>query len=45
MDMRQPEHGRVLIFKDHPPKTMNAPLEVARQITYPLPKRSAKSIR
>ncbi|MFC5723228.1 hypothetical protein ACFP1Z_23950 [Streptomyces gamaensis] len=32
-DMRRSEHGQVLIFKDHPPKTVNAPLDVAREIT------------
>ncbi|GAA0372780.1 hypothetical protein GCM10010319_58770 [Streptomyces blastmyceticus] len=34
-DMRRSEHGRVLHFKGHPPKTVDGPLTIARKTAYP----------
>ncbi|MHA7961260.1 hypothetical protein ACX9I7_26255 [Streptomyces sp. L500] len=33
--MHRSEHGRVLHFKDHPPKTVDGPLMIARKKAYP----------
>ncbi|MEV4739780.1 hypothetical protein [Streptomyces sp. NPDC049555] len=41
--MRRSEHGRVLIFKDRPPKTVTALLDVARENTYAQPGRRGRS--
>ncbi|MFI9237834.1 hypothetical protein [Streptomyces sp. NPDC053079] len=43
--MRRQEHGRVLIFKDLPPKTVNAPVDVARQDPYDHPGRNGAGMR
>jgi hypothetical protein len=44
-DMRRPDHGRVLIFKDRPPKTVTAALDVAREVAHTLSGWSAKTTR